>query len=413
MADRDLAREVTPSREPIVLDPEAPGPRVVAIDTGIKDSIVRNWRERGVRLELHPCTRHAPPSCGPASPTRSSWPTAPATRPRSATSSTPCASSWAASRCTGSASATSSCAAPSAWTPTSCPSATAAPTTRSRTSPPGGIDITSQNHGFAVVGPDGEGTHRRRRARPLGDRLRRRRAHPAQPLRPHGRGPGAARRARRGGAVPPRGGARAPTTPTTCSTTSWGDRTRMTWPGLQQRMEGERVILEPLRPSTPTGCARRRPSRVWRWLVLGDFDRWLARPRGARGEEAPSRPRRTHGGRSARRAIRLRPSTAGSRSGGRGSSPPPGAPERTSRPSSDARPRLRGPGLPAGRVQDPCRQRAVARAMEALPAPSRASTASTWCPGLGSATRPTTRSSTTNGPRCGQPAAGLEAVRAA
>ena len=35
---------------------EGNGPRVIAIDTGIKDSIVRNLRERGVHLELHPCT---------------------------------------------------------------------------------------------------------------------------------------------------------------------------------------------------------------------------------------------------------------------------------------------------------------------------------------------------------------------
>jgi carbamoyl-phosphate synthase small subunit len=49
-----LAREVTPA-EPVILDPDALGPRVVALDTGIKDSIVRNLRERGVRLELHPC----------------------------------------------------------------------------------------------------------------------------------------------------------------------------------------------------------------------------------------------------------------------------------------------------------------------------------------------------------------------
>jgi carbamoyl-phosphate synthase small subunit len=55
MAGRDLACEVTPA-EPILLDTENPGPRIVAIDTGIKDSIVRNLRERGVRLELHPCT---------------------------------------------------------------------------------------------------------------------------------------------------------------------------------------------------------------------------------------------------------------------------------------------------------------------------------------------------------------------
>jgi carbamoyl-phosphate synthase small subunit len=58
MTGRDLAREVTPS-EPVILDPSNPGPRIVAIDTGIKDSIVRNLRERGARLELHPCTASA------------------------------------------------------------------------------------------------------------------------------------------------------------------------------------------------------------------------------------------------------------------------------------------------------------------------------------------------------------------
>jgi carbamoyl-phosphate synthase small subunit len=54
MEGRDLACEVTPA-EPLILDPHNPGPRIVAIDTGIKSSIVRNLRERGVRLELHPC----------------------------------------------------------------------------------------------------------------------------------------------------------------------------------------------------------------------------------------------------------------------------------------------------------------------------------------------------------------------
>ena len=78
MAVRDLACEVTPA-EPVVLDPRsaepltvdtatelearlgsaAPGPLVVGIDTGIKHSIVRNLRARGVRLELHPCTTSA------------------------------------------------------------------------------------------------------------------------------------------------------------------------------------------------------------------------------------------------------------------------------------------------------------------------------------------------------------------
>jgi len=58
MAGQDLAREVTPA-EPIVLDPDNPGPRIVAIDTGIKSSIVRNLRERGARVELHPCSSTA------------------------------------------------------------------------------------------------------------------------------------------------------------------------------------------------------------------------------------------------------------------------------------------------------------------------------------------------------------------
>jgi carbamoyl-phosphate synthase small subunit len=53
MTGADLAREVTPA-EPLILEGE--GPRVVAIDTGIKNSIVRNLRERGAHLELHPCT---------------------------------------------------------------------------------------------------------------------------------------------------------------------------------------------------------------------------------------------------------------------------------------------------------------------------------------------------------------------
>jgi carbamoyl-phosphate synthase small subunit len=71
MTGRDLAREVTPPGM-VVLDP-APssppgelasnprfaGPRVVMIDTGVKLSIVRNLRERGATVELHPCTANA------------------------------------------------------------------------------------------------------------------------------------------------------------------------------------------------------------------------------------------------------------------------------------------------------------------------------------------------------------------
>jgi carbamoyl-phosphate synthase small subunit len=56
MTGADFAREVSP-REPVIL--EGDGPRVIAIDTGIKDSIVRNLRDRGVHLELHPCDTSA------------------------------------------------------------------------------------------------------------------------------------------------------------------------------------------------------------------------------------------------------------------------------------------------------------------------------------------------------------------
>jgi carbamoyl-phosphate synthase small subunit len=45
----------------VVLDPLGPGPAVTIamIDTGVKDSIVRNLRERGATVELHPCTTSA------------------------------------------------------------------------------------------------------------------------------------------------------------------------------------------------------------------------------------------------------------------------------------------------------------------------------------------------------------------
>jgi carbamoyl-phosphate synthase small subunit len=53
MRGLDLARAVTPEA-PIELPGE--GPSVVALDTGIKSSIVRNLRERGCRVTLLPCT---------------------------------------------------------------------------------------------------------------------------------------------------------------------------------------------------------------------------------------------------------------------------------------------------------------------------------------------------------------------
>ena len=60
MDGRDLAKEVTP-REVAVLEPTGggAGPRIVAIDTGIKSSIVANLRRRGATVELHPCSATA------------------------------------------------------------------------------------------------------------------------------------------------------------------------------------------------------------------------------------------------------------------------------------------------------------------------------------------------------------------
>ncbi|HLJ03590.1 MAG TPA: glutamine-hydrolyzing carbamoyl-phosphate synthase small subunit [Solirubrobacteraceae bacterium] len=55
MTGRDLAREVTPA-EKVVLRGDADGTRIAMIDTGVKLSIVRNLRARGATVELHPCT---------------------------------------------------------------------------------------------------------------------------------------------------------------------------------------------------------------------------------------------------------------------------------------------------------------------------------------------------------------------
>ena len=57
MSGRDLAREVSPG-EAFTLEPTGgpDGPTIAVIDTGIKSSIVANLRARGARLRMHPCT---------------------------------------------------------------------------------------------------------------------------------------------------------------------------------------------------------------------------------------------------------------------------------------------------------------------------------------------------------------------
>ncbi|MGI8430460.1 MAG: glutamine-hydrolyzing carbamoyl-phosphate synthase small subunit [Solirubrobacteraceae bacterium] len=78
MIGMDLAREVTPA-QPRVLgpierrhqtgegdppsgprrDPAGEGPRIALLDTGVKHSIIRNLRERGATVALYPCTASA------------------------------------------------------------------------------------------------------------------------------------------------------------------------------------------------------------------------------------------------------------------------------------------------------------------------------------------------------------------
>jgi carbamoyl-phosphate synthase small subunit len=58
MAGRDLVRDVTPKQR-VVLAQDNPGPRIAMIDTGVKGSITRNLIQRGAVVELHPCTATA------------------------------------------------------------------------------------------------------------------------------------------------------------------------------------------------------------------------------------------------------------------------------------------------------------------------------------------------------------------
>ena len=155
MTGRDLAREVTP-REPHVVEGDGSGPRIVALDTGIKTSIVRNFvaaRRDARAAAVHDARRRGAARAGR---TASSSCPDPATPRRSATSSRPCARRSGGCRCSGSASATRSSPRRSGSRRSSCRSATAAATTRSRTCAPGGSRSPPQNHGFAVRGEAGQ-----------------------------------------------------------------------------------------------------------------------------------------------------------------------------------------------------------------------------------------------------------------
>ncbi len=61
MSGRDLARDVTPSTATFLegAPDRGGGVRIAMIDTGVKLSIIRNLRARGASVELHPCTSGA------------------------------------------------------------------------------------------------------------------------------------------------------------------------------------------------------------------------------------------------------------------------------------------------------------------------------------------------------------------
>jgi carbamoyl-phosphate synthase small subunit len=57
MAGQDLAAEVTPAE--VSRHGQGDGPRIAVLDTGIKASMVRELAARGARVSLHPCTSSA------------------------------------------------------------------------------------------------------------------------------------------------------------------------------------------------------------------------------------------------------------------------------------------------------------------------------------------------------------------
>jgi carbamoyl-phosphate synthase small subunit len=61
MTGRDLARDVTPAASIVLAGTDAgeSGTRIAMIDTGVKRSIVENLRARGATVDLHPCTASA------------------------------------------------------------------------------------------------------------------------------------------------------------------------------------------------------------------------------------------------------------------------------------------------------------------------------------------------------------------
>jgi carbamoyl-phosphate synthase small subunit len=153
MSGADLARTVTPA-EPAVLD--GAGPHIVVLDTGVKLSIIRQFRQRGCKVTLLPCgsgaeevLAHDPDliflANGPGDPAALDYVVAAV---RELIGVKPvfgiCLGHQLMCRAVG----LETYKLPFGHRGSNHPVKELAS---------GRIDITSQNHGFAVAGPDGEG----------------------------------------------------------------------------------------------------------------------------------------------------------------------------------------------------------------------------------------------------------------
>ena len=200
---------------------EGDGPRIAMIDTGVKHSIVENLRRRGATVELHPCTATAAELLerDPDAVFLANGPGDPAALDhivgtvREIVGRRPvygiCLGHQLLCRAVGLETYKLPFGHHGANHPV-------------KDLTTGRVEITSQNHGFAVLGPGGARTIDNDEPVRWHTDFGEARADPRQPLRPHRRGAAPARRPGRHRPVPPRGGSGTATTRSTCSTGSWG-----------------------------------------------------------------------------------------------------------------------------------------------------------------------------------------------